>query len=85
MAIERQHTVEVSFDRPAEAKDLAALPAIDEARREGDKWLVTTADVDAAIRDLVRFAGARRIRILSMNTPAPTLDDAFLRLTEGKG
>jgi len=85
MAIERLHTVEVSFDGRVEAGALAALAGIVSADREGDRWVIATADVDAAVRALVGFAGAEGLRIVRLNTPAPTLDEAFLRLTEGTG
>lgn len=84
MAIERLHTVEVSFDGQVEEGALAALPGIASADREGDRWVVATADVDAAVRALVGFAGEEGLRIVRLNTPAPTLDEAFLRLTEGR-
>ncbi|HDS63395.1 MAG TPA: ATP-binding protein, partial [Methanofollis liminatans] len=85
MAIERLHTVEVSFDGQVEAGALAALPGIVSADREGDRWVIATGDVDAVVRALVGFAGGEGLRIVRLNTPAPTLDEAFLILTEGTG
>jgi len=80
-AIERVHRVEVSFDREVSAGDLAGLESVIEMSRAGDKWQLTVEDTDAAIRDLAAFARQQGAAIVTLNTLAPSLDEAFLRLT----
>ncbi|MDO9539791.1 MAG: ATP-binding cassette domain-containing protein [Methanocalculus sp.] len=82
MAIDRLHTIEISFNQPLEAGDLSLLPAITTGRREGDKWLLTTGDVDCAIRSLTEYSMQHQLKIETLRTLAPTLDEVFLRLTE---
>lgn len=83
-AIERVHRVEVSFDREVSGDVLAALEAVLSTAREGDKWQLVVEDTDAAVRALAVFARQQGAAIVTLNTPAPSLDEAFLRLT-GEG
>ncbi|MHC1626713.1 MAG: ATP-binding cassette domain-containing protein [Methanoculleaceae archaeon] len=85
MEVERLHRVEVIFDGQVEAGAIEDLDGVLSTCREGDRWVISTADLDTTIRAIVRFAGGRGLRIVRLNTPAPTLDEVFLRLTEGEG
>jgi ABC-2 type transport system ATP-binding protein len=80
-AIDRLHRIEVSFDREISGGDLAALEAVLTSAREGDKWELTVEDTDAAIQALAVFARQQGAAIVTLNTLAPSLDEAFLRLT----
>ena len=51
------------------------------ADRTGDKWQITAENRDAVIRSLVTFSQQNGAAIVTLNTLAPSLDDAFLRLT----
>ncbi len=83
-AIDRFHRIEVSFDREVSAGGLAALEVVHTIAREGDKWLMTVEDTDAAIQALAALAREHGAAIVALNTLAPSLDEAFLRLT-GEG
>jgi len=52
--------------------------------RTGDKWQITTQNKDATIRSLVTFSQQNSAAIVTLNTLAPSLDEAFLRLTQEK-
>ena len=80
-AIERVHRVEVSFDREISSSELAALEGVLSTAQEGDKWRLVVEDTDAAVQALSTFARQQGARIVTLNTLAPTLDEAFLRLT----
>lgn len=81
-AIDRVHKIEVSFDREVPAGTLALLQSVIAANRTGDKWQITTDNRDTAIRSLVTFSQQNSATIVTLNTLAPSLDDAFLRLTQ---
>jgi ABC-2 type transport system ATP-binding protein len=81
-AIDRVHRIEVSFDREISGEALAGLAGIIGAIRTGDKWQITTEDRDTVIRSLVSFSQQNKASIVTLNTLAPSLDDAFLRLTQ---
>ena len=82
-AIDRVHKIEVSFDREVPEDALAGLAGVITANRTGDKWQITTQNNrDATIRSLVTFSQQNGATIVTLNTLAPSLDDAFLRLTQ---
>jgi ABC-2 type transport system ATP-binding protein len=81
-AIDRVHRIEVSFDREVPGDALAGLGSVIEVSRAGDKWQITTQNKDATIRSLVAFSQQNGAAIVTLNTLAPSLDEAFLRLTQ---
>jgi ABC-2 type transport system ATP-binding protein len=83
VAIDRVHTIEVSFDREVSADTLAGLAGITSAERTGDKWQITAENRDSVIRSLVEFSRQQGVTIVTLNTLVPSLDEAFLRLTKG--
>jgi len=83
VAIDRVHKIEVSFDREVPADALAGLAGVTSADRTGDKWQITAENRDAVIRSLVEFSRQQGATIVTLNTLAPSLDEAFLRLTKG--
>ncbi len=82
-AIDRVHKIEVSFDREVPADALVGLAGITSAERTGDKWQITAENRDSVIRSLVGFSRQQDVTIVTLNTLAPSLDDAFLQLTKG--
>jgi ABC-2 type transport system ATP-binding protein len=81
-AIDRVHRIEVSFDREVPGDALAELVGVTGASRTGDKWQITAGNRDMVIRSLVNFSQQNGAAIVTLNTLAPSLDDAFLRLTQ---
>jgi ABC-2 type transport system ATP-binding protein len=82
VAIDRVHRIEVSFDREVSGDVLAGLGGVTGVTRTGDKWQITAENRDAAIRSLVSFSQQNGAAIVTLNTLAPSLDEAFLRLTQ---
>jgi ABC-2 type transport system ATP-binding protein len=82
VAIEKVHRIEVSFDREIPGDTLTTLSGVTSASRTGDKWQITAENRDAAIRSLVVFSQQHGATIVTLNTLVPSLDDAFLRLTQ---
>ncbi|MCX6697662.1 MAG: ATP-binding cassette domain-containing protein [Methanoregula sp.] len=81
-AIDRVHKIEVSFDREVSGDALAGLAGVMGVNRTGDKWQITTDNRDAAIHSRATFSQQNGAAIVTLNTLAPSLDDAFLRLTQ---
>ena len=81
-AIDRVHQIEVSFSREVSGDVLAGLNGVMKVNRTGDKWQITAENRDIAIRSLVTFGQQNGAEIVTLNTLAPSLDEAFLRLTQ---
>jgi ABC-2 type transport system ATP-binding protein len=77
------HRIEVSFDREVPGDALAGMDSVIGADRTGDKWQITAENRDAVIRSLVEFSRQQGASIVTLNTLAPSLDEAFLQLTKG--
>lgn len=80
-AIDQLHRIEVSFDREVPGDALAALDTVTGVDRTGDKWQLTAGNADTAIQALAAFGRQQGAAIVTLNTLAPSLDEAFLRLT----
>jgi ABC-2 type transport system ATP-binding protein len=50
----------------------------------GNKVRIYTADPSTVIAFLVEYAKKNNLRILSLNTMMPSLEDVFLKLIKGK-
>jgi ABC-2 type transport system ATP-binding protein len=81
-AIDRVHRIEVSFDREVQSGAMAGLPGVTTVNRTGDKWQITADNRDTVIRSLVTLSQQNSAAIVTLNTLAPSLDEAFLRLTQ---
>ncbi len=60
--------------------DLAALPAVSSVRKEGDKFRLCTTDLSLVATSLFEYAKGHPLKIVSINTLGPSLEDAFLAI-----
>jgi ABC-2 type transport system ATP-binding protein len=74
-------SVEVSFDRPV-TRDLFVAEGILRAEPCGDKWRLYTDNPDLVLKYLVRRAERESIGITSLTTSGPSLEEAFIQITE---
>lgn len=84
LAASGRQAVEVSFTHadgvnPAE---LARLPGVSEVQRVGDKCRLYTEDPGGLVVALANYACSTGLKIVSLNTLAPSLEEAFLALTD---
>ncbi|MDT8357584.1 MAG: ATP-binding cassette domain-containing protein [Methanomicrobiaceae archaeon] len=84
-AIGKIHLIEVSFDGIMEETTLAGLNGVTRVTRNGDKWRITAKDQDVAIQSLVVASKQGGLRIVTLNTLTPSLDEVFLHLTQEGG
>jgi len=82
LATSSMHSVEVSFDNMVSPEVLAKLPGVNAVRRLGDKYRLYTADPGDLVVSLVNHSCSNGLRIVSLNILAPSLEDAFVALTE---
>ena len=74
-------SVEVSFDR-AVTRDLFATEGILRAEPCGDKWKLFTDNPDQVLKYLVGRAESESLGITSLTTSGPSLEEAFVKITE---
>jgi ABC-2 type transport system ATP-binding protein len=79
---EEQHAVEVSFspfkDLEAQLKDLKYVSSVS---RLGAKFRLYVEDASEAIPVLIDFCRENNLKIVSINTLKPSLEDAFVKIT----
>jgi ABC-2 type transport system ATP-binding protein len=76
------YSLEISFEDTLNSESLAKLPGVNAVRRLGDKYRLYTANPGELVVSLVNYSSSNGLRIVSLNTLAPSLEDAFVALTE---
>jgi len=81
-AFKSSQSVEVAFDRPVDDSELLRnIEGVSEVRREGDRLRLYTDEPGDVASRLVEYAKAHGLRVLSLNTLGPSLEDVFVHLT----
>jgi len=75
-------SIEVSFDKAISVEDLSKIHGVKEAKKTGDKIRLYVDESNVVLAKLVDFARSERLKIISLNTLAPTLEDVFLKLVK---
>ena len=76
--------VEAAFDKVADLRELSENPNVVKVLSVGNKVRVYTADPHTVVEFLVDFAKRNGLRILTLNTMMPSLEDVFLKLVKGR-
>jgi ABC-2 type transport system ATP-binding protein len=81
--IKSVQSIEVSFDHNStnQLDELSHLPMVNEARKAGDKFKLYTEDPSEVIDAIVDYAQMNKLKIVSIATLGPSLEDVFIRLT----
>jgi ABC-2 type transport system ATP-binding protein len=81
--IQSVQSIEVAFDRtvPDLLEELQKLPLVNDAKKEGDKIRLYTEDPSEVIERVMEYAQTKKLKVISMTTLGPTLEDVFIRLT----
>jgi ABC-2 type transport system ATP-binding protein len=79
---QKRQAIEVSFSLTSDLEDkLKGLSCVSEVSVLGDKCRLQVDDASQAIPSLVDFARKNDLKIISINTLKPSLEDAFVKLT----
>lgn len=81
--IQGVQSIEVAFDHNSAdlLDELSHLPMVNDARKSGDKYKLFTEDPSEVINGVVGYAPRHNLKILSITTLGPSLEDVFVRLT----
>jgi len=81
-SIEEHRTIEVSFSPTQElTSHLNRLRFVSHVSKVGDKFRLYVEDISEAIPVLIDFAQKNRLKVMSINTLKPSLEDAFAKIT----
>jgi len=61
--------------------ELAALPEVSTVVKVGDKWRLYTENPSTLLPHIINFTELNGLRVINLNTLAPSLEDAFLQIT----
>lgn len=81
--IQSVQSIEFSFDRssPTQLEELRQIPMVTELRKEGDKFKLYTENPSAVIDGVMAYTHAHSVRVVSITTLGPSLEDVFIKLT----
>jgi ABC-2 type transport system ATP-binding protein len=81
--IQSVQSIEVAFDpfSAVRLEDLEQISRVSEVRKEGDKFRLITEKPPQVIEGVMGYAGTHNVRVISVNTLGPSLEDVFIRLT----
>jgi len=77
-------SVEISFDKPIDFSLIEKSNLVNRMKKLGDKWKLYSDNPDKLIKYLAKFAQEQGLIIVSMEICRPSLEDAFVKLTESK-
>jgi len=87
-AFRRVQSVEVALEPPEgselsgdSSEALTTLPGVTHSVKMGDKWRLYTEDPSALLPQVMDYARSHDLRVVSLNTLGPSLEDVFLEIT----
>jgi ABC-2 type transport system ATP-binding protein len=80
--VQVEHVIEVSFDHAEEIADkLKGLSHVRDVVAAGDKFRLYVKDPSETLPFIFHFAEKNHLKVTSISTLKPTLEDAFIKLT----
>jgi len=77
-------SIEISFNKPVDVEAIRKVTDASRVEKLGDKIKLHTNKIDETIRVLVNYARENNLKIVSLNTLAPSLEDVFIELIKKK-
>lgn len=82
---QRVQSVEVAFAPYNQTQmELADLPGVNTLIKVADKWRLYHEDPAALLPRIIQYAESNNLRVVSLNTLGPSLEDVFLEITGGQ-
>ncbi|MFP3984623.1 MAG: ATP-binding cassette domain-containing protein [Candidatus Bathyarchaeia archaeon] len=75
-------SIEISFDKTVNNEELSKLHGVNQTKKMGDKIRLYVDEPNKAIETLVDFARRKKLKIVSLTTLSPSLEDVFLKLVK---
>ena len=81
--IKGTQSVQISFKNDLPSKIFEEFEFVEKIEKRGDKYRIFTSDPIKIVEKLMNFSKKKNEQILTIKTKGPSLEDAFVRLTEG--
>ena len=78
-------SIVLGFDKPVDIRDLLVIEGVEEVGKMGDKIKLKVKNSSSVIERLVDYARLRKVKIISLNTLGPTLEEVFLQIVKEDG
>jgi ABC-2 type transport system ATP-binding protein len=78
--IKKLNTIEVTFDGPVNIQELSQLLEIQDISKKGEKYSLNTNNINNLILALTEYTKSKNIKINSLNTLDPSLEEVFIEL-----
>ena len=78
--IKKLNTIEVTFDGPVNIQELSQLLEIQDISKKGEKYSLNTNNINNLILALTGYTKSKNIKINSLNTLDPSLEEVFIEL-----
>lgn len=84
--VERVQSVIVALEPDGQdhGDALSAMPGVIDVIKMGDKWRLYTEEPSALLPKLMAYAESNELKVVSLNTLAPSLEDVYLEITGGQ-
>lgn len=81
--IQSVQSIEISFDYNSadQLEELSRLSMVNEAQKAGDKFKLYTEEPSEVINAVMAYAHAHNLKVISITTLGPSLEDVFIKLT----
>jgi ABC-2 type transport system ATP-binding protein len=81
--IQSVQSIELSFNHNSadQLDELRHLPLVNDAQKAGDKFKLYTHDPSEVIEAAMDYARMHNLKVISITTLGPSLEDVFIRLT----
>ena len=85
IGVGRFHIVEIGFERPIAPEILSQLQNVDKAEEAGNKIRIYTENPCSVVAAVVDFTRSHSLTLVTLNIQTPSLEEAFVRLTQEVG
>ena len=75
-------SIEISFNNPVNTEELLRIEGVEKVAKMGDKLKLYVDETSPVVEALVDYARSKGLKIITLNTLAPTLEDVFLKLVK---
>lgn len=82
--IKKTQSVEIAFNETVKKSELLESFELERIEERGNEFRIYTKEPVPLIDRLIEFAKKENLKILSIKTVGPSLEDAFVKLTEGE-